>query len=62
MTASTRRHKVVRIIARLNIGGPALHVLGVTQALSPRYSTALVYGVGGQLAIDGARLVTRLIA
>ena len=37
--------KVVRIIARLNIGGPAIHTILLTQGLNPqRYSSVLVKG------------------
>lgn len=36
--------RVVRIIARLNIGGPALHVTHLTAGLAERYPTLLVAG------------------
>jgi lipopolysaccharide/colanic/teichoic acid biosynthesis glycosyltransferase/glycosyltransferase involved in cell wall biosynthesis len=37
--------KIVRIIARLNIGGPAIHVITLTAGLDPdRFSTTLVTG------------------
>ena len=36
--------KVVRIIARLNVGGPAKHVVWLTSGLSPEYETVLVAG------------------
>ena len=40
--------KVVRIIARLNTGGPARHVTGLDQGLSARgHETLLVYGPVG---------------
>ena len=40
-----RKIKVLRIIARLNIGGPAIHTILLTQGLNPeRYSTVLVKG------------------
>lgn len=35
---------VVRVIARLNVGGPAQHVILVTEALRERYPTLLVAG------------------
>jgi glycosyltransferase involved in cell wall biosynthesis len=36
--------KVVRIIARLNVGGPALHCMHLTAGLADRYPTLLVTG------------------
>lgn len=36
--------KVVRIIARLNVGGPAKHVVWLTSGLNPDYETLLVAG------------------
>lgn len=36
--------KVVRIIARLNVGGPAKHVVWLTSGLNPEYETVLVAG------------------
>ncbi len=36
--------KVVRIITRLNVGGPAIHTLLLTDRLRPRYATLLVSG------------------
>lgn len=36
--------KVVRIIARLNVGGPAKHVVWLTSGLSPEFETLLVAG------------------
>jgi hypothetical protein len=39
------RIKVLRVIARLNVGGPALHVSYLTQGLADRgYDTTLVAG------------------
>ena len=37
--------KVLRIIARLNVGGPARHVVWLTAGLKPEYDTVLVAGV-----------------
>src|SRR6185436_19966714 len=37
--------KVLRIIARLNVGGPARHVVWLTEGLSRDYETLLVAGV-----------------
>ena len=37
--------KVLRIIARLNVGGPARHVVWLTEGLKPDYDTVLVAGV-----------------
>src|SRR5687768_6699987 len=40
-----RKVRVMRIIARLNIGGPALHATLLTDALAPdRYDSMLVCG------------------
>lgn len=42
---SERRIRIVRVIARLNIGGPALHVTYLTEGLAARgYDTTLVAG------------------
>lgn len=37
--------KVLRIIARLNVGGPARHVIWLTEGLKDKYQTLLVAGV-----------------
>jgi glycosyltransferase involved in cell wall biosynthesis len=43
--ASDERIKVLRVIARLNVGGPALHVAYLTEGLAERgYDTTLVAG------------------
>ena len=40
-----RKIKVMRIIARLNVGGPAKHVIILTEGLrKDRYDSSLVYG------------------
>ena len=40
-----RKTKVLRIIARLNIGGPAIHTALLTQGLDPdRFQSILVVG------------------
>jgi len=40
-----QRIKVLRVIARLNVGGPALHVAYLTEGLAERgYDTTLVAG------------------
>jgi glycosyltransferase involved in cell wall biosynthesis len=45
MTASERRLKVVRIVARLNVGGPARHVAILAQGLvSSGFDTVVVHG------------------
>jgi glycosyltransferase involved in cell wall biosynthesis len=45
MTDSTRPIRIVRIIARLNIGGPAIHVTLLTAHLgAPAYESTLVCG------------------
>lgn len=41
---SDDRLRVVRVIARLNVGGPARHVLAATEGLSARCRTTLVTG------------------
>ena len=42
---SDPRVSVLRVIARLNVGGPALHVAYLTAGLTPRgYDTTLVAG------------------
>jgi glycosyltransferase involved in cell wall biosynthesis len=46
MTNQTRRQRVMRIIARLNIGGPAIQAITLTQELEPfGFQTRLVRGV-----------------
>ncbi|HKI92622.1 MAG TPA: hypothetical protein VJ986_10005, partial [Gaiellaceae bacterium] len=43
--ADPERTKVLRVIARLNVGGPALHVAYLTAGLADRgYDTTLVAG------------------
>jgi len=37
-------HPVVRVIARMNVGGPALHTLHLTGGIAERYPTVLVSG------------------
>ena len=45
MPASEERIKILRVIARLNMGGPALHVAYLTEGLRKRgYDTTLVAG------------------
>jgi glycosyltransferase involved in cell wall biosynthesis len=45
LPASERRIKILRVIARLNMGGPALHVAYLTSGLRERgYDTTLVAG------------------
>src|SRR6476469_2304744 len=42
---ASERIKVLRVIARLNVGGPALHVAYLTEGLADRgYDTTLVAG------------------
>lgn len=46
MTDSRQRLKVMRLIARMNIGGPAIHTMLLTQRLDPaRFESLLVSGV-----------------
>src|SRR5690349_8963394 len=43
-----RMKRVFRIIGRLNIGGPAIHTVLLTERLDPsRYETSLITGVEG---------------
>ena len=66
----TERIRVLRVIARLNIGGPALHAVLLTERLDPgRYESTLVSGVeapheGNYLTLQGKSLdrVVRLRA
>ncbi len=44
LTPARRRPRIVRVIARLNVGGPALHVTLLTRALSPAWDTVLATG------------------
>jgi lipopolysaccharide/colanic/teichoic acid biosynthesis glycosyltransferase/glycosyltransferase involved in cell wall biosynthesis len=40
-----RKVKIVRVIARLNVGGPAIHVINLTRGLDPaRFDSTLVTG------------------
>jgi glycosyltransferase involved in cell wall biosynthesis len=64
---ATGRVKVLRVIARLNVGGPALHVAYLTEGLADRgYDTTLVAGslARGEESMShiaearGARIVT----
>ena len=49
VTESPERIRVLRMIARLNIGGPAIHVVLLSQKLpSPPYETRLVVGNVGE--------------
>ena len=51
--------RIVRIIARLNIGGPARHVSVLDAGLSRRgYETVLLYGESGDSEGSLAQLVT----
>ena len=43
---ATRKRKIIRVIARLNVGGPAIHVILLAAGLNPeKYETLLVSGV-----------------
>jgi len=59
--------RVVRVIARLNIGGPALHATLLASRLDPaRFATTLVTGTeaateGNYLALHGQRIPVELI-
>ncbi|MBZ0258047.1 glycosyltransferase, partial [bacterium] len=46
MEPANKKIKIVRIIARLNVGGPAIHVILLTHGLNPdKFETVLVSGV-----------------
>src|SRR3989338_1524823 len=60
------QHKILRILTRLNIGGPAIHAALLTTRLDPRrFPTCLVVGepdptegdLSGLIDADSARLV-----
>jgi glycosyltransferase involved in cell wall biosynthesis len=54
-----RRLRVMRIIARLNVGGPAIHTVLLTARLDPeRYRTTLVVGEPGEGEGDMAYLAS----
>lgn len=59
--------KVIRVIARLNVGGPAIHVVLLNAGLDPkRYESILVSGVeaeneGNMLHLAGEKNVTPII-
>ena len=67
-TGDGRRVRVLRIIARLNIGGPAIHATLLTERLDPaRYDSLLVAGAeeaaeGNYLALHGKLLDDRVIS
>lgn len=67
MSTRLGRVKVVRVIARLNIGGPAIHVINLTADLDPaRFESVLVTGTesrgeGSMLDLARARGVTPVI-
>lgn len=42
------RIRITRIVARLNVGGPAVHILNVMDALDPaRFDNRLIVGLPG---------------
>lgn len=49
--------RVVRVIARLNVGGPAVHATLLTDGLRPRYSTVLATGSVGPDEIEATDLL-----
>lgn len=66
MTGAGERIRVLRLIARLNVGGPALHAVLLTERLDPRrFDSVLVAGreepgEGNWLALQG-RSLERLV-
>jgi len=55
---SARRHKVVRIIARLNVGGPARQVCFLHENLGPEFETVLITGRLDHGEADMSHLLT----
>jgi glycosyltransferase involved in cell wall biosynthesis len=49
------QYEIISIIARLNVGGPALHVIQVTAGLNSRYSTLLIAGDVDETEVDMQR-------
>ncbi|HEX6250801.1 MAG TPA: glycosyltransferase family 4 protein [Gemmatimonadaceae bacterium] len=47
MSPSGGRPLVARVIARLNVGGPAIHVMNLTHGLAAEYPTLLITGTVG---------------
>ena len=58
MAPSARRHKVVRIIARLNVGGPAQQVCFLHENLGPEFETVLIAGRLDHGEADMSHLLT----
>jgi glycosyltransferase involved in cell wall biosynthesis len=59
MNGFTRRTKVFRIIARLNVGGPAIHTILLTRSLDPhRFESTLAVGRPGPDEADMSYLAT----
>jgi glycosyltransferase involved in cell wall biosynthesis/2-polyprenyl-3-methyl-5-hydroxy-6-metoxy-1,4-benzoquinol methylase len=54
-----RRPKVARIIARLNVGGPALHTTLLTRALEPAWETVLATGRVAPGELEAGHLLAR---
>ncbi len=52
--------KIIRIIARLNVGGPAQHVIYLADRLRPEYETVLVSGVESAAEGNMLELADRL--
>lgn len=67
MDETSRRYKVMRLIARLNIGGPAIHTTLLTERLNPQiFESKLVTGLeagheGNMLDLMGNTAVRPLI-
>lgn len=51
--------RVVRVIARLNVGGPAVHATLLSNALRPRYATTLATGAVADDEIEATDLLAR---
>src|SRR4051794_3325402 len=64
---SVRRPRVLRVITRLNVGGPATHVTVADRGLAARgWETLLVHGVVEpnevEIEVDGLDIPTRQLA
>jgi len=56
---SRARYSVIRVIARLNVGGPAIHVVNLSDGLRDRYPTLLVAGRVDSTEADMTPIATR---
>lgn len=54
-----RRPRIARVIARLNVGGPALHTTLLTRRMSPTWSTTLATGAVSAGELEATHLLER---